>query len=192
MRPRTDESQPFRLPAVWCRQRLALTADAGRSASAPFMNINLITAVLESPGKEKIRALLDDDTTVFWVDWREDEADIVRYCEAVLQTGSLTAEQVRAATPRGSELFISCNGKRVRAPLINGPEDRHIALCALNQVLAPDYEVPLQWQRHFGISASVVGEVGGVGTRLWRCCKSAVLSICGTPKFVHRPAAILI
>ena len=105
------------------------------------MNIDLITAVLESPSKERIRALFDDDTTVFWVDWREGEGDIVRYCEAVLQTGSLTAEQVRAATPRGSDLFISHGGRRIRAPLINGYEDRHIALCALNQVLAPDYEV---------------------------------------------------
>jgi hypothetical protein len=105
------------------------------------MNIDLITAVLEFASKERIRALLDDDTTVFWVDWREGEGDIIRYCEAVLQTGSLTAEQVRAATPRGSDLFISFNGKRIRAPLLNGPEDRHIALCALNQVLAPDYEI---------------------------------------------------
>jgi hypothetical protein len=105
------------------------------------MNINLITVVLESGSKVTIRALFDDATTVFWVDWREGEGDIVRYCEAVLQTGSLTAEQVRSATPRGSDLFISCGGRRARAPLINGPEDRHIALCALNQVLTPDYEI---------------------------------------------------
>ena len=105
------------------------------------MNINLITAVLESASKETIRALFDDDTTVFWVDWREDEGDIVKYCEAALQTGNLTYEWVRATTPRGRDLFISYGGRRIRAPLINGYEDRHIALCALNQVLAPDYEV---------------------------------------------------
>ena len=61
------------------------------------LNINVITAVLESASKETIRALFDDDATIFWVDWREDEADIVRYCETVLRTGSLTAEWVRAA-----------------------------------------------------------------------------------------------
>src|SRR6185295_3551139 len=104
------------------------------------MNIDLITAVLESPSKDRIRALFDDDTTVFWVDWREGEGDIVRYCEAVLQTGNLTYEWIRA-TPSGSDLFISYGSRRIRAPLINGPEDRHIALCALNQVLAPDYEI---------------------------------------------------
>ena len=96
---------------------------------------------MESASKETIRALFDDDATVFWVDWRESESDIVRYCESVLQTGSLTAEWVRNDTPRGSDLFITYGGKRVRAPLINGPEDRHIALCALNQALAPDHEI---------------------------------------------------
>ena|SRR5437870_237142 len=105
------------------------------------MNFSVITAALESPSKETIRALFDDDDTIFWVDWREDEADIVSYCETVLRTGSLTAEWARAATSRGSALFISYSGRRIRAPLRNGYEDRHIALCALNQVLAPDYEV---------------------------------------------------
>ena len=105
------------------------------------MNINLITAVLESGSEESVGALFEDEATTFWVDWREDEADIVGYCESVLQTGQLTAEWVRAATPRGSDLFISFNGRRKRAPLVNGFEDRHIALLTLNQVLAPDFEV---------------------------------------------------
>jgi hypothetical protein len=106
------------------------------------MNTDLITAVLESPSEASIAALLEDDTTVFWVDWREDEADIVRYCESVLNTGKLGAEWVRSAdAARGSELFISCNDRRIRAPLINGYEDRHIALLTINEALAPDYEV---------------------------------------------------
>jgi hypothetical protein len=105
------------------------------------MNISLITAVLESADQAAIRALFDDDQTVFWVDWREGESDIVRYCESVLQTGRLTAEWVRTDNPRGGNLFISYSGRRILAPLINGYEDRHIALCALNLALAPDYEV---------------------------------------------------
>jgi hypothetical protein len=111
------------------------------TAHSHVMNTNLITAVLESSSEEAIRALLDANDTVFWVDWREDEGDIVEYCESVLQTGSLTSEQVDADTPRGSDLYISYNGKRIRAPLICGAEDRHIALCALNEVLTPDYEI---------------------------------------------------
>ena len=107
------------------------------------MNINLITAMLDSTDKPAIRALLNDRRTIFWVDAREDEAELVSYCEAVLQTGKLTAEWVGADTPRGRDLYISYSGKRVRVPLINGDEDRHIALCALNGVLVPDYEIRL-------------------------------------------------
>jgi hypothetical protein len=105
------------------------------------MNFNLITAALESDDETAIDALLEDDQTVFWVDWREDDSDIVGYCEGVLQTGSLTAELVEVDTPIGCDLFISYGGQRIRVPFINGPEDRHITLCALNQALAPDFEV---------------------------------------------------
>src|SRR5690348_17546844 len=101
------------------------------------MHIELLTAVLESADKETIHALLEDAATVFWVDHHEDDCSIIEYCEAVLQTGSLTAEWVRTATPRGGDLIISYRERRIRAPLKNGQEDRHITLCALNQALAP-------------------------------------------------------
>ena len=105
------------------------------------MNLKLVTAVLESGSKEAIRAMFDDETTIFWVDWREFEGDIVRYCEAVINTGSLTYEWTKAAEAGARDLYISYGGKRVRAPLLNNSGDRHIALCVLNQVLAPDYEI---------------------------------------------------
>ena len=103
--------------------------------------MELITTMLAAPGEESVSALLDDDSTVFWVDWREDDADIVSYCEGLLQTGSLASEWVNANTPVGVDLYISHKGKRLRVPLVIGPEDRHITLCALNEVLAPDFEV---------------------------------------------------
>jgi hypothetical protein len=105
------------------------------------MNVNFITSVLESGSEEAIRDLFDDDDTIFWVDWREFEGDIVRYCEAVLQTGRLTYEWVQTDKPGKRDLYISYNGKRIHVPLTGGPGDRHLALCVLNQVLAPDYEV---------------------------------------------------
>jgi len=105
------------------------------------MNLNLIRAVLETGDKPAVEELLEDDSTVFWVDWKEDEGDIVAYCEGVLQTGKLTAAWTRSSTPRGSDLYINFGGRSIRAPLINGFEDRHIALFALNQALAPEYEI---------------------------------------------------
>lgn len=105
------------------------------------MNRELITQVIQSPTPETIEALFDDQDTVFWVDWREDDSAIVSYCEDILQTGSLEAEIVPADNNAGIEMFIMYNNKRVRVPLVIGLEDRHITLVTLNQILSPDFEV---------------------------------------------------
>ena len=34
------------------------------------MNLERVRAVLESPTEQAVRALLDDESAVFWVDWR--------------------------------------------------------------------------------------------------------------------------
>jgi hypothetical protein len=75
------------------------------------------------------------------VDWREMDDAIVEYCESVLDTDSLSAEVVEIDADPGYEIYISYQGRRTKVPLIIGPEDRHITLHTLNQVLAPDYEV---------------------------------------------------
>ncbi len=102
------------------------------------MNLQKVTAVLESPIREAIQALLEDETTVFWVDWREEDDAIVEYCEAVLQTGSLSAELVEGET---FEIYIQYRDKRIKVALTYSMDDRHITICALNDALAPDYEV---------------------------------------------------
>ena len=105
------------------------------------MNLELITQVLQSPNDTAVRALLEANDTVFWVDWREEDDAIVGYCEDILQTGSLAAELVEVDTENGYEIHITFQGKRAKVPLTYSPQDRHITLYALNQILAPDYEV---------------------------------------------------
>lgn len=79
--------------------------------------------------------LLADEDCCFAVDWREEDADIVRSCESVLQTGQLLAEWVDA------DLFVTFGTKRVRVPLTESAADRHITLLALNEALSPEFEV---------------------------------------------------
>lgn len=105
------------------------------------MNRARIEAAIERPTDEAIAALLDDTATVFWVDWREDEADIVRYCEDVLGTGRLSAEA--NGTNGAYALAVVFGDRRVPVPLTGTATDRHVALLALNDALAPDYEVRL-------------------------------------------------
>ncbi len=109
--------------------------------SEDSMNLQRVRAVLESPSREAIEALFDDETVVFWVDWREEEESIVWSCENVLKTGSLSAEVVEVKTGEGCEVYIQYYDKRIKIPLTYSMDDRHIAICSLNDILAPDYEV---------------------------------------------------
>jgi hypothetical protein len=97
------------------------------------MNLQRVTTVLETPTKETVQALLEDQSTVFLVDWREEDDAIVEYCEAILQTGSLLAELIEFETEEGHELHIQYRSKRVKVPLDYSIADRHITLCALNE-----------------------------------------------------------
>jgi hypothetical protein len=104
------------------------------------MDIGKVTAVLESPTEETIRALLDDDGTVFWIDWRQEDETIAESCESVLQTGHLSGELVEVDSDEGFEVYLQYRDRRVQVPLSYSGDDRHITLCALNRVLAPDFE----------------------------------------------------
>jgi hypothetical protein len=105
------------------------------------MNIERVQAVLASPTEQAVQALLDDDSAVFWVDWRQEDETIADACEEVLGTGRLSGEYVEADTEEGYEVHIRYGDRRVRVPLTYSEADRNVTLCALNQALAPDYEV---------------------------------------------------
>ena len=100
-----------------------------------------IAAVLKAPTKGAIETMFDDKDAVFWVDWREDDGAIAKYCEGVLHTGNLAAAWVDSDSPSGCDLYISYKASRNRVPLVSGHEDRHITLCALNRVLAPEFQI---------------------------------------------------
>lgn len=104
------------------------------------MNISKVVAVLESPTGSAVRALLDDETTIFWIDWRQEDETIAGSCESVLQTGRLSGELVEVDSDEGFEVYLQYGDRRIQVPLNYSGDDRHITLCALNQVLAPDYE----------------------------------------------------
>jgi hypothetical protein len=105
------------------------------------MDIGRVCAVLELPTEETIRALLDDPSTVFWVDWKEYDDAIADACDEILGTGRLSGELVEVNTDKGYEIYIRYGNRQVRVPLTYSGADRHITLCALNEALAPDYEV---------------------------------------------------
>jgi hypothetical protein len=106
-------------------------------------NLQLVRDVLESTDAEALDALMEDDATVFFVDWRGEDDAIPEYCETILETGTLSAETVDADNEAGFDIYINYAGKRLKVPLVIGLEDRHITICSLNEILHPDYEIRL-------------------------------------------------
>lgn len=102
----------------------------------------LIEKYLEDGSRSFLHEVLgapDEDDIVFWVDWREDEEDIVRLCEAVLRTGTLSARYLPNDVSADLEIFYK--GRTVIAQYRDGLADRDTTLLALQAALAPDYEI---------------------------------------------------
>ena len=107
------------------------------------MNTKLVRHVLASPSEEARRVLLNDEFAVFLVDWREEDDAIVDYCEGIIQTGKLSAELTDGQPGEEFGVYIQYGDKRLMAPLNHNPGDRHVMICALNEILSPDYEIRL-------------------------------------------------
>lgn len=71
----------------------------------------------------------------FNVDWREYDDEIVKLCESVIKTGKLSASM------HGSTLTIKYGDKQSQLELPESTGARHDTICALNDILNPDYEV---------------------------------------------------
>lgn len=90
--------------------------------------------------------LQDNDLVCFQVDWRNDDADTVKDCAALLPDlppGALTAAWVPTTDPAAinPDLVITYCGAAYQVPLRHSFDDRHLTLLALNAILAPDYEI---------------------------------------------------
>jgi hypothetical protein len=112
-----------------------------REAAEGRVEIGQVNAVLESPTEEAILALLHDSATVFWIDWRQEDESIAEECESVIQTGNLSGELVEVDSDEGFEVYLQYRDNPLKVPLSYSADDRHITLCALNRLLAPEYEV---------------------------------------------------
>ncbi len=120
------------------------------------MNIELLKRVIEGSDVSAADEFWDDQATRFWVDWREEDDNIPRYCEELIKTGSLSGIVYNIEEEPGFAVDILYKGVATRVPLIEGPEDRHITLVTLNKVLNPDYELRYYIPSHGSDGAAIV------------------------------------
>jgi len=103
------------------------------------MELSLIKKLITHPSSETNQLLFDDASEVFWVDWREEDASIIEYCESILKTEQLSSQF-------DDEKFLIHFGTLVKeVPLSMSGADRHITLLALNEILHPHFEIRMAW-----------------------------------------------
>ena len=106
------------------------------------MKLDAVRELLSSPSAEAVAEFLDDESIVFWIDWRQEDETIAESCELTLNTGSLDVE-ILENTDDGSDYHVEIvyNAKRERVPLTFSATDRHLTLLTMNRILYPDYEI---------------------------------------------------
>jgi hypothetical protein len=78
---------------------------------------------------------------VMWVDWKEEDEDIVRYCEDIIKTGQLSAEVLNAENERGFDFVITYKNSKTNVPCKGKDTDIDTTIRTLNAVIQPDYEI---------------------------------------------------
>lgn len=101
--------------------------------------MTLIDRLIAYPSEETIDLLYENNSEIFWVDWREDDFDLADYVESIINSNKLSASM------DGDKLFIHFGEITKQVPLSYSASDRHITLVAINDILYPEYETRMVW-----------------------------------------------
>lgn len=104
--------------------------------------LETIESYIENPTADFYSDVFDGRyDIVMVVDWREEDDEIVQYCENILETGHLSAELEDADNQLGFTLTIHYGEKSLLIPYVGDGADRDTTLLALSEILQPDYEI---------------------------------------------------
>lgn len=106
--------------------------------------MTLIEKLISEPSEETTSLLFENNSEVFWVDWREDDDVLAEYCDSIMETHKLSSSW------EGDRLLIRYGEVTKEVPLSNSCADRHITLLTINEILSPDYEVRMVWDSDGG------------------------------------------
>lgn len=95
----------------------------------------LVRQLIDRSGENLINRLFGAEAPFFWVDWREEDDAIASYCSVAAGCECVRAEW------RGDDLYMVGHSGSRRVPLTYSIADRHITLLAINEVIAPVYEI---------------------------------------------------
>jgi hypothetical protein len=78
-----------------------------------------------------------------WIDWREEDDNIIHYCEDILRTGELSVETLDAENERGFDTIITYKNQEISIPYKGNGADRDTTIKTLNQTIQSEFEIRL-------------------------------------------------
>lgn len=88
-----------------------------------------------------------DDSDIYdiamWIDWREEDENIINYCEEILQTEQLSVETLDAENERGFDTIITYKNQEIAIPYKGNGADRDTTIKTLNRTIQSEFEIRL-------------------------------------------------
>jgi hypothetical protein len=106
-----------------------------------MLKINEIKKCLTTENDEDFEILAASNDIVFWVDWRENDENIIEYCENIIKTEKLTASVNDVDDEIGFEIIINYKDVKTKIPYKGKGSDRDTTIITLNEILKPDFEI---------------------------------------------------
>lgn len=82
---------------------------------------------------------LFDSEVISWIDWREDDEDVVRYFNDMIDE-PIDIETVSNGKPYGDDIVLQKGDKKLLIPY-SDEKDRDVTIKYFNDFVKPDYEV---------------------------------------------------
>ena len=101
-----------------------------------------IIHVLQHSADEDVVEQFFEHEPLIWIDWREDEGDIIQYFNGQLpESDQIKCEIIDIDKPRGVDIVLSSNDRKHTIPFADDRTDRDSAIRAMQEMIAPRYQI---------------------------------------------------
>lgn len=101
-----------------------------------------IIHVLQHSSDEDIMEQFFDYEALIWIDWREDEGDIIQYFNDQLpESDRIKCDIIEIDKPRDIDIVLSSGDRKLTIPFADDQTDRDSAIRCMQEMIAPRYQI---------------------------------------------------
>ncbi|OBR66513.1 hypothetical protein A7K91_03445 [Paenibacillus oryzae] len=101
-----------------------------------------IIQFLQHSSDESVVEDFFEHESLIWIDWREEEGDIIQYFNDQLpESHQIKCEITDIDKPRGVDIVLSSGDRKLTIPFADDRTDRDSAIRAMQEMIAPQYQI---------------------------------------------------